>query len=175
MSVKFISVPRSLLAGALASCALAGAGIELAHAVDDKVFPGSMCVRHSGPSLGLEPLNNSAMQNPSATDRMGVDCPIVKEGVNTGIALGQVTVVDLNQSQALTCRLCTSNRVGVDLIFRCSDLQRSVIGQRAVQFLTFRAQAGFATGRPHWFFSCSIPPTEAGARSEVFNYYVDEQ
>lgn len=167
-------VSHPLFAAALLGGFLAAVAGEPARAVDDKIFPGSFCKRFAGPSLGIEPLNESSLENRS-TESMGVDCPIIKENITTGVLNAFVQVIDRHPSLAVTCRLCNVQRFPSSQV-TCSTPRSSEGNSQTPQFLFFSAQAGFGSSRQNWLFSCSIPPQASGAfPSAIYNYMVNEQ
>ncbi len=138
------------------------------HAVDGKNYPGSLCVRWSGTSTPV--YNFSAIGNPSATTELRVDCPVVKDASN--IQSGWVLVVDQHDNDGIGCNLNSLYRSGggyagwstpwVSSVGRSDDAQPLGFGSVGSNNLT------------HYYYSCRIPPTDAGRISYITSYHVRE-
>lgn len=172
-----------LFAAALLGGFLAAVAGKPAQAQVGANAPGSMCVRWAGPSLGIEPLNNSALFNPSTTETMRVDCPIIKMRNDTGLNGAIVRVVDQHPTLDVTCRVCTSGssgRVGVGDIVACSNALNSsgTPPGPELRSLIFPPQADLLpnTVVQSWYFSCSIPPRFSSntPASRIHSYFVQE-
>lgn len=163
---------RTLLIAALASCAMSSVATESAHA-DGKTYPGSMCRRFTGPELTMEPLETSAMFNPSTTVGMRVDCPIVKDVVASGLDHVTVRVVDGHPTQNVCCELVT-NKFESNRVIRITSGVKCSSGSSGPEPINFDKLIGYKDSKAHWYLSCSIPPVVSGNPSAIFNYYVLE-
>ncbi len=145
-------------------------GASQAHALDGKVYPGSMCVRWSGPTPVY---NNSAIGNPGATT-LYVDCPAVHDSINFGINNGWVKVLDRHFSNAVTCNLNSLYPSGTGFAGWWTSNKSSTGGSASspVETLPFGSLGSASTA--HYYYSCQIPPTYAGYSSYLMTYRVDE-
>jgi hypothetical protein len=168
----------NLLVAALFGVSLAGIAIQPAHAADQKVFPGSMCVRYAGPGLTVEPLDNSSIFNNSGSAVMRVDCPIMKTRPRTGLSRVWVRVIDQHPTQNVVCRLVNSIRSGSNWSQRLGPSRQSSgnsPNRQSLQAAPVNPVDGWASELGHWYVSCSIPPLSSGRRSHIINYWVDER
>jgi hypothetical protein len=138
------------------------------HAVDGKNYPGSNCVRVSGatPIYG-----ESAIGNPSTTTGLSVDCPAVKDATN--IQSGWVRVIDNHTTQVVSCTLVCVSRSGTTTS-SCVRQDFSTGSSASVQELSFGSLTCLGcNNRAHYYYSCYIPPTQAGT-SWIRTYQVLE-
>jgi hypothetical protein len=73
-----------------------------AAADDPKLYPGSMCVKWSGPNPTY---SWSSIQNPSSSSYLYLDCPAIRDNIGNSINDASITVVDRNYNQDVQCSL----------------------------------------------------------------------
>lgn len=164
---------RRFLTGTLFALSVLATGGPAA-ALDGKTLPGSAC----------EPLNQSApyaedifggIFNPSTTQTLTVNCPVVRDTIggnsSNGIDVAVVKVFDQNllTSRDVSCNLTSRSSTGqvVEVNFRSTTGASS-----SVQTLTFTDLASQSGG--FYNLSCSIPPKNGTAQSGIIMYEVDE-
>jgi len=154
----------------VAAICLTAIGASQAHALDGKVYPGSMCVRWSGPTPNY---NNSAIGNPGTTT-LYVDCPAVHDSIASGINNGWVKGIDRHFSSPITCNLNSLYPSGTGLVGWWTSYKSTTGGSASspVETLTFGSLGSASTA--HYYYSCHIPPTYAGYTSYLMTYRVDE-
>jgi hypothetical protein len=138
------------------------------HAVDGKNYPGSLCVPWSGPTPIF---GESAIGNPSTTMALRVDCPAVKDATN--IQSGWARVIDNHTTAPVSCTLVCVSRSGTTSS-ACTRTASSSSNSASVQHLSFSSLT--CTGcnsLAHYYYSCTIPPTQAGT-SWIRTYQVLE-
>jgi hypothetical protein len=139
------------------------------HAVDGKNYPGSMCVRFSGPTPVY---GQSAIGNPSTTAELRLDCPVVKDENN--IRSGWVRVIDRHTTASVGCNLNCVSRSGSTPTACSTPLFVSVGSSDTTQHLSFGSLTCSACNSfAHYYYSCRIPPTQAGT-SWIWTYQVLE-
>ena len=150
---------------------LLAATSQPAHANDYRQYPGSMCVRWSGPSQGLEPLDYSSKYNPSSSAIMYVDCPIVKNALTNTVDMSLAYVVDQNPSKNVSCTLVASRRESAGFVANMAATKSSSGSSGGAQLLQTGALTGPGSGTSYinWYISCAVPPS-----SSIVNYYTSE-
>lgn len=134
---------------------------------DTKIYPGSMCVPwNSNQPVPL--LNCSAIENPSSTTVLRVDCPVIGNGLSTQSAWMRVR--DRNYDENVCATLIT--------IYASKDGFAGWSSPQTCSSGTNKAAQGFYFGsltgasNAHHYLSCSIPPTYRGNRSSIISYAV---
>jgi hypothetical protein len=137
---------------------------------DQKVYPGSMGVKFSGPSPSYY---FSTIGNPSSTTTMSVDLPAVND-TNTAIESSWVRVLDRHYSSGVSCSLNTAywNNTYDTFYGSWGALVTSAGSSNDVQVLNTGTAHGSA--ERHIYFGCAIPATYSGNLSHIVSYSVDE-
>ena len=96
---------------AFVAVVLAAVSVSQTHALDGHVYAGSSCVpfgtnRYPG-------YNFSAIYNPSASQRLYLDCPTVHDSINNTISSGWVRVIDMHYSNNVAAVSTASISLGV--------------------------------------------------------------
>lgn len=152
-----------LMAGVLAL------GAAAAHADDGKIYPGSHCVRWSGPT----PVYNfSLLGNPSTETLLRVDCPVVHDTINGDIRDGIVRVIDQSHDEVRCSLISVFVNGGGGLSYWTSGVKETEGTSGLVKRLDFGSLPGDSTS--HYFYSCDIPTVHEGAMSWLISYRVDE-
>ena len=74
-------------------------GAPTAWAVDDKVYPGTMCVRDNNGGGSAYYSGSGRLFNASSTSAMTVTCPIVRDNTTSPWSLLQAVVIDNNTTK----------------------------------------------------------------------------
>ncbi|HEV8713497.1 MAG TPA: hypothetical protein VGX03_11810 [Candidatus Binatia bacterium] len=134
---------------------------------DDKVYPGTMCVRLQG---GILSSNDNGLFNIGNT-AMLVRCPIVRDNTTLPWNTLQVVVFDRDPSvpSNVVCTAFSHRRDGLSFF----AANRQTAGSSAnAQFLNFTPLTEFDNGYFH--FRCSIPPIVNGNPSGIASYFIRE-
>jgi hypothetical protein len=163
------SVIVSALALALSGDAFAGTTNQ----------PGSMCVKWY-PTEPEPRLSSSAIRNPSTTQTLRVDCPVVRTDFDgflhdAGVEDSWVRVTDRNPlaGRDVRCQLVSYARVGSSSNFWGGAVRFSSGSNNAVQQLNTNGVGG-ENGVSHLYFSCHIPPVWNGQQSDLVTYRVKQ-
>lgn len=135
---------------------------------DTKIYPGSMCVPWNSNQPGPL-LNAGAIQNPSSTAALRVDCPVIGNGLSTKSAWMRVR--DRHYDEDVWAALVTVYASGHGYTWWSSPLTFSSGTNKAAQVLSFGFLKGASTA-VH-YFSCYIPPTYKGNMSSIISYEVN--
>ncbi len=134
---------------------------------DTKIYPGSMCVpRDSNQPVPL--LSISAIENPSSTTALRVDCPVIGNRHSTQSAWMRVR--DRHYDENVWATLVTIYASGTGYTWWSSPWTSSSGTNKAAQVFSFGFLKGASTA--HHYFSCYIPPTYRGNRSSIISYAV---
>lgn len=148
----------------VAALLLGALNLSPAHAVDGKLYPGSMCVRWAGTTAPA--YSYSDIGNPSSSTSLSLDCPAVRDAAT--ISGGAAYVVDLSYSDNISCNLVSSSRYSL-----AASPTRTTTGSGTTpQVLSFGGLG--ADSASHYYFSCRIPPTYLGNTSWISTYKVVE-
>jgi hypothetical protein len=144
--------------------------VSQARALDGKVYPGSMCVRWSGPNPVYA---NSGIGNPGTTT-LYLDCPAAHDSINYGINNGWVKVLDRHFSSPAQCNLNSLYASGSWFFGWWTPFRSSIGGSASspVETLYFGSLSSSSTA--HYYYSCRVPPTYNGYVSYLMTYKVDE-
>ncbi len=167
-----------LLAATLLLGSLAGPfSASPALANDGKAYPGSLCVpwgdnRHPTYSAG-------AIGNPSTTEPLFIDCPVVKDNIASWgkpyfsrIEDGWVRMIDEHYTDDIACEF----QFGVYLsewYMQGSGRKGSTGSGASIQHVYFPI-GKIAQKRNHAYLSCVIPPAYEGNVSYITSYYLEE-
>ena len=146
--------------------------INLGHAGDAKVYPGSMGVRYAGANPSY---NYSAIGNPSSSQWMYVDLPVINDAMNDDIKYSSVRVLDRHYSNNVRCSVNSAYWNSSSSAFYGwwgSNKYSSGSGDN-LQKLSTGGVGGAGTSYHH-YFSCAVPPSYAGNRSYIVSYYANE-
>ncbi len=155
-------------------------GSPAAQASDDKIYPGSMCVRFSGSTAVLPTLADSRLFNP-ATTVLRMDCPVVHDSINSGIQSGYVDVIDRNfagdNSNDANTQVCAelisiSQALSSVITFRSTGRRCTTGASSVSKRLSFGSLA--ANSNAYYYYSVSLPPTFNGQQSAIIAYRVNE-
>jgi hypothetical protein len=157
----------------LAATCMVATGASQAHALDGKVYPGSMCVRWS--AGGIPAYYNSFIGNSSTSSSMGLDCPAIHDS-HLGINNGWVRVIDRNYNDPVTCGLIGAYHSGARLYgwvagWNSSNGGSATSSSEHLPFGSFRSPAH---GWAHYYYSCRIPTKYNGQVSYITSYFVEE-
>ena len=147
-------------------------GTTLVYAGDAKTYPGSMGVRWSGSNPSF---NHSAIGNPSSTQWLYVDLPVINDSMSENIHNSWVRVLDRHYSSDIRCSFNTAywNNTG-DTFYGWWGANRSSNGSsNKSQFLSTGSSGG-AGALYHHYFSCRIPPTYSNSLSYIISYHANE-
>jgi len=145
-------------------------GASFALAGDGKIYPGSMCVRYAG--TGTPSYNFSAIGNPSATQWLYLDCPVIHDTIGGNINKGWVRMIDQHYSSDVRCSLNSYYRSG-NAFWGWWTANKSTSGSGAhPQHITFNGIG--ANSLAHYYYSCRIPPRYSGNTSYITSYNVEE-
>jgi hypothetical protein len=137
---------------------------------DDKVYPGSMCIKLFATGT-VEYTAGGTIVNPSATSPVTVLCPIVRDNAVRPWKLIEVVVIDQHVSLNVSCTAFSSSRDGAT----ANSIAKSSTGNSTTaQTLSFEGVAEFDRG--YHFVRCQIPQTNPGngAQSEITSYFIRE-
>ena len=133
-----------------------------------QVYPGSMCVRWNQ-NESVPVLNGSRIYNPSSTQEMHVDCPILHQNFdpNTGNNLddADIGVIDTNTTRNASCWLTALYQINSTLYGTTGGTRGTAGFGSHEQNLDFNG-----TGRhaENWYYiGCSIPRAENGQQSGI--------
>ena len=165
----------------IAACTLIASfvGTSAVYAFDDdrKTYPGSMCVRFSGATTTNVWLNFSAIGNPSTTQTLRVDCPMINDEDGDGTKSGWIRAVDQNfgagANNDVTCQMVSIFRSGVNWSGWFSPTRSTPADGNQTQQVNYGEDLG-ANSVSHYYFSCRIPPRQGGRTSFITSYGIDE-
>ena len=137
---------------------------------DQKVYPGSLGVRWDGadPSYYF-----SSIGNPSSTEWLKVDLPVINDDLGNDIGYSNVRVLDRNYSYNVSCSLNSVYWNGSGFSGYFGPKTYSSGSSDYLQYL-YTGGVGGGTYSYHEYFSCEIPPSYNGNQSYIVSYYVDE-
>ena len=139
---------------------------------DAKTYPGSMGVRYAGASPSY---NYSAIGNPSSTQWMYVDLPVINDDMGDDISSSYVRVLDRHYSSDVRCSINSAywnSSAGAFYGYWGANKYSAGSGN-SLQSLPTGGVGGAGTSYHH-YFSCRVPPTYSGNRSYIVSYYVNE-
>jgi len=166
----FTSLKLSLVASVMLAI-----GASQAHALDGKVYPGSMCVPWTNGYLFQ--LSSSAMTNPSSSGWLDLDCPVIHDSIGyNSITSGWMLVRDRHSSSAVYCNLNSLYPSGSGFAGSWTPFQYSsnIPSPANAQSLVFWTGLPATANQAHDYFSCHIPPTYGGNASSIISYSVTE-
>ena len=140
---------------------------------DAKVYPGSMAVRINS-SQPTPKLSASSIFNPSSTQWLNVELPVIHDTIGHTIRNGWVKALDRHYSADVSARLRSfywSNTRDRFLGWWSARLYSAGSGNDA-QTLSFPGVGSNSIA--HYHYSCAIPPTYLGRKSGILSYYVRE-
>ena len=161
--MKHIHVHR-LFATVSAVAVMSGAfGTTAAYAFpgDEKVFPGSMCIRTSG---GTPSYSTSGKLLNTSSTVMTVVCPLVRDDVLHQWDVVQVTAIDQHVSQNIECRVRSASQDGNNFVE--TGRKTTSLNSASGQFIEFPTAS--EVDRGSFFVLCTIPaaqPTPSGIAS----------
>lgn len=139
---------------------------------DAKTYPGSMCVRYSGSNPSY---SYSLIGNPSSSQWLYLDCPVINDSMSEDLANSWVSILDRHYSKNVCCSInsvywnSSAARVyGWWGGNKCSSGSGNHLQKRTWGGL------GGAGENVHTYFSCKIPPTYSGHASYIVNYHANE-
>jgi hypothetical protein len=142
-----------------------------AEAADEKVFPGSLCVR-LGTNNSIYYTGSGGIANPSTTT-VTVVCPIVRDSVTANYSSVKVVVQDLNPSTNVACSVHATSQTG--FLWHAYPNNPLPPNYSNSQLYTFNiGQLPQAIDRGSYFVTCDLPPVYNGGTSGVFSYRIDE-
>jgi hypothetical protein len=141
----------------------------MALADDTKVYPASMAVRWSA-AEPVPTLNYSQIFNPSTTQWLKVDLPIIHDGGS--IKNGWVKAIDMHFSAEVQITLFSVYRTGCSIAGWSSPSQRTNGTNCVPQTLNFGALSSISDA--HYFYGCLIPPAYSGQLSGIVSYRIKE-
>lgn len=156
------------------------------HANDDKIYPGSMCVKYRGindseASTGNLRVSSAAtVSNDSIVNTLNVICPIVKDNVNgapLSILSARIVVIDRHPNQAVTCTLKATNRQNGENSQSTPltvSTPSNTTGDPLLLNFNTPVSGGTVAQKRHYYFQCSIPPKFADEGSHIVSYQVVE-
>ena len=148
---------------------------------DAKVYPGALGVRWSS-SYPVPSLNNSALLNPSSTQWLNVDLPIIHDSISHDIDYGWVKVLDRNPNSSSSRIYDVRATLAAVHWSNSSDRFRartytatpsSGSDRNNVQTLYFGKVNTYTYD--HYYISCRIPPAWNGQKSGVVSYKIEEK
>ncbi|MCG8312616.1 MAG: hypothetical protein MI976_05320 [Pseudomonadales bacterium] len=142
-----------------------------AQADDQKVYPGSMGVKYSGPTPTY---STSSIGNPSSTSWMYVDLPAIND-LSDDVKASYVRVLDRHYSSDVRCTVNQAywNNTADTFYGWWGGAQYSGGSSTNSQTLNTGAVGGTG-GAVHTYFSCRVPPTYSGNVSRIISYSVTE-
>lgn len=160
--------------GALVFALLAAASTE--SVADFKVYAASECERWNENVDPATYLNWSRRFNPSTARRLRLDCPAVKDRLNSNILWSWIRVIDRSSTDQVCARIVAFRHFGNSLIARNGAAQCTGIAfnsPNAVQLNT--GGLGAILNDMHYYFSVfRIPARTASGDSGVVTYFVNE-
>lgn len=149
----------------IAAALAATAGVAgTALASDSKSYPASSCTAYQGSFF----LATSTIWNGSS-GFTGVDCPAVKDG--SSIASGRIRVRDRSAISGVECTMLSAFVSGSSVLAWTAGPVSSAGSSLTWQNLDFGGLPADPQG--YYFFSCMIPPVDAG-ESAVGPYFIVE-
>ena len=147
-------------------------GSAAAMAGDAKTYPGSMCVRYSGSTPSY---NTSAIGNPSSSQWLYVDCPVINDEMSKDLANSWVGVLDRHYSYDANCSINSAywNNSASAFYGWWGENKYTAGSGNNLQKLTWGALGG-AGESVHTYFSCKIPPSYSGNVSYIVSYHANE-
>jgi hypothetical protein len=144
--------------------------------VDGKIYPASMCVRWAGSEPLLE---HSRLFNTGSTT-LRLDCPIVRDiigGFIPGIQEGYLDVINNHGTEQVCAEVVGVSQVeSATFTVESSGRQCTPLSGFQSQRLSFNNPPVIGVRKTeHYYFSVSIPPVDAGRRSGIISYEVDEE
>ena len=139
---------------------------------DGKLYPGAMGIRWNS-SDPFPALNSSMIQNPSSTQWLRLDLPVVHAVMGNSIKKGWVKAVDRSYNKNVRCKLVSVYRNGSSFWGWSTGFKYTGGSGSGPQTLNF-GNVG-ANSSCHYYFSCHIPPTYSGNKSGIVSYYVEEK
>ena len=142
-----------------------------ASAQDYKTYPGSMCVKWQGP----EPtISFSSILNPSSSEYLYVDCPLIVDVTDGHVSLPYVVLLDQHYSKDVRCSINSAQRKNSTWYGYWGSNQFSEGNSTNKQeFLWYKHSKAGDYGI--YYFSCRIPPTYNGNKSAIISYGAGEE
>lgn len=142
------------------------------------ILPGSDCVKWR--SSDPEPyLSASRIYNPSSTQWLRVDCPVVRTDFDSflhdaAVENSWVRIVDRHYTINGSCKLVSfsHNTSGTTSYWATGTRYTSGSGTQAQHLNT--GSLGGENSASHLYFSCYIPPRYSGNMSGLTTYYVNQ-
>ena len=163
---------RAIFITLLVALFMVTTGALPALAGDGKVYPGSMGVRYSGTFTPT--YNCSAIGNPSATQHLYLDLPIIKDVIGGHINKSWVRVTDRHRYSSISCAVCNRYRCGFGWCGQTKTKYSSGWSGWGEQLLNTGAIGTNKNTREHYYFSCRIPPKYYNKISYINSYYAEE-
>ncbi len=142
---------------------------------DTKIYPGSMGAKWSSSNTEYV-IEHGAIGNPSSTQRLGINLPVINDNVGGLFLYGTVTVVDRNDQrfEDIRCNLNSRFYSGSRYFGWYTPTQHSTNRGNSQQDIRFPAIPSNILA--HYYFNCTIPERDhySGQRSWVVSYKVDE-
>jgi len=148
-------------------------------AADAKNYPGSTCQPASDNSAASLRTSLGVVSNSSSTDSIALECPIIKDVLNTPVSRGRIAVVAQNPSQGVGCVVRSVEAVnGADFPSRIfSQIVRTTATAPGVQYLDFESLPNFGNDS-YYLITCALPPrfldNEVPRESGIVFYQVRE-
>jgi hypothetical protein len=134
-----------------------------------------MAVRFAG---AYPTYNHSAIGNPSNSEWMWVDLPVINDSIYGEITNSEVRVVDQHYSSEINCQLISvkrNNSGGYDGIWgRRAYSSASGVHLQSMDTRGASSGSGWGGRAYHEYLNCSLPPTYSGNPSYIVSYYVRE-
>ena len=148
-------------------------------AVDAKNYPGSTCQPSSGPADALQ-YSLGVVSNSSSTDSIVLDCPIIKDVLNTPLSRGRIAVIAQNPNEAVLCTIRSIEAPnGADFPSRVFTQLVSTPGtDRGAQYLNFASLTDFGNDS-YYAMTCRLPPSflenDVQRQSGIIFYQIREE
>jgi hypothetical protein len=163
---------RKLIHGLAALVLLLAVAYDAAEAEDEKVFPGSMCVRLGTSSDGIYYPGAGGIAN-AGTTAVTVVCPIVRDNVGSSYNSVNVTVQDLSPSANVSCAVHAVSPSGGS-IWHAYPSNPLPAGYFSTQLYTLNIGPVSQGKGASFFVTCDLPPVAGGQTSGVFLYHMVE-
>ena len=166
------TIVKAVVLGAMIAPLSQTLNVSPAHAADAKTYPGSLCVRTSGPT----PIySTSAIGNSSSSQWLYVTCPLINDSMGEDLHSSWVGVLDRHYSSNIRCSVNSAywNNTHDTFYGWWGGNKYSEGSSNNRQVLSWNSLGGSGE-TVHTYVSCRIPPTYSSNRSYIISYHGNE-
>ena len=134
--------------------------------------PGSNCVAADG-SVALPTVYwDGEIANPSTTNTLWVNCPVITDGGAPVATRAQVVYLDRNTTQNASCTLNSQFIDAAGTVFFFQSAAMTTVGFSSGPQTPAFVTPNFGALGQNMQFQCSIPPKTSNGTSSIFRYEI---